>query len=300
MSSKNYLKNILTLLILLALISFQGLQGWAQNKQELKKQPLPEISAKVSDKISLTTVRIACNQEEKLGTGAIVAIEPKGRLLILTACHVVSSNFEETDPNIPLEFYKDIKVKLASELQPVAAIVVPKFVDRANDLAIILTAAPILIDDVISYTHSNKIKTGAIVAAAGFPGTEELTLTAGRYVRPDNKYIVFDAKIDKGCSGGPLIDKKGRMIGLSTFIQKGEEENESYATNIDLIASIVDKWLNYIKLNKRWQLKEDRPIYKNPIFISGGLLAATGTAIIASGILAKEDEGKFPLPPGRP
>ncbi|UCE08101.1 MAG: hypothetical protein JSW07_08775, partial [bacterium] len=119
--------------------------------------------------------------------------------------------------------------------------------------------------------------------------------------RSENKYLVFDAKIDQGSSGGPLIDKKGRMIGLSTFIVQGEEANEGYATHIDIIASIVDKWLNDVRLTKKWQLKEDKPIYKKPIFIIGGTLVTTSAILVASGIFSKEKaEGEFPLPPGRP
>lgn len=300
MFSKNDLKNIVRLLILLALISFQGIHSQAQETQEPKKQPLPEISSKVYNKISPATVKILCNQREKIGTGAIVAITEKSEAIIMTACHVVTSNWiDAADPDIQLEFYQDIQVRIASELKPVAATMIEKFVDRENDLALIVTKTPVSEESVINYANSDKVKPGEIVAAAGFPGTEELNLTVGRVIRR-GKYLIFDAKIDEGCSGGPLIDKKGRMIGLSTFIQKADTKDEGYATPINLITTVVDSWLGDIKLKTRWLLEKDKSLFKNPLFISGAVVSV-GAILYVSGVFSGDGkEGEFPLPVGRP
>jgi S1-C subfamily serine protease len=300
MSSKNYLKSILIPLILLALISFQGIHGWAQEKQKPRKQPLPEISSKVYNKISPTTVKILCNQGEKIGTGAIVAITKKGEAIIMTACHVVTSNWiDAADPDIQLEFYQDIQVKFVSELKPVDAAVIAKFVDRENDLALIVTKTPVGEESVISYANSDKVKPGEIVAAAGFPATDELNLTVGRITRRE-KYIIFDAKIAEGCSGGPLIDKKGRMIGLSTHIIESYIEDEGYATPINLITTVVDSWLNNLKLKTKWQLENDKSFFKSPLFISSAVVS-TGAILYLSGAFSGNGkEGEFPMPVGRP
>ena len=67
--------------------------------------------------------------------------------------------------------------------------------------------------------YTLKATPGQKVAAVGYPFTDELKLTVGRFVQPVANYLLFDAKLEAGNSGGPLIDEKGRMIGLSIYIQ---------------------------------------------------------------------------------
>jgi S1-C subfamily serine protease len=190
-------------------------------------------------------------------------------------------------------------MKIASELKPIDCDVIEKFVDRENDLAIISTKLPVVEESVISYSNSDKVKPGEIVIAAGFPGTEKLNLTVGRVMRRE-KYLIFDAKIDEGCSGGPLIDKKGRMIGLSTYIQKSDIEAEGYATPINLITTVVDSWLGDIKLKTRWRLEKDKSLFINPLFISGAVVSV-GAILYVSGVFSGGGkEGEFPMPEGRP
>jgi S1-C subfamily serine protease len=297
MSVKNFKIGILKVFMLASFFFFQNFNGWTQEQRAQDSRFLPEISSKVYDKVSPATVKILCNQGEKIGTGAIVAITEKGHAIILTACHVVSSNFEEPDKDLPLEIYENIQVKIASELKPIDCDVIEKFVDRENDLAIISTKLPVVEESVISYANSDKVKPGEIVVAAGFPGTDELNLTVGRIIRRE-KYLIFDAKIDEGSSGGPLIDKKGRMIGLSTYIQKSDIEQEGYATPINLITTVVDSWLNSVKLKVRWQ--KDKSIFKSPLFISGAIASASAILYVSGVFSGGGKEGEFPMPEGRP
>lgn len=279
-----------TFIIVIFLLS-HSLIGWAQKKD------FPEMPSKVYNQVSAVTVKIICGEGEKTGSGAIIGITENGRALVLTACHVITQNFEETDPDIALQFYKKIEIKMEDQLQPVPATIVPRLVDRANDLALIATNGPVLVPRVISYTRSDKVKPGQKVAALGYPQTEELSLTVGRITRTDPKYLVFDAAISTGSSGGPLVDARGRMIGLSTFIAQQEGVDEGYATNMNLVISIVEGWLQRIKLKKKWQFEKDGSILASPWFI-GGVVASAGTGIF---VLANSGGAQgFPLPPGRP
>ena len=298
MSVKNFKIELLKIFMLTSFFFFQNFNGWTQEQRAQDSQPLPEISSKVYEKVSPATVKIICNQGEKIGTGTIVAITEKGEAVILTACHVVTSNWiDAADPDIQLEFYQDIQIRTASELKPVAAAVIEKFVDKANDLAMISTKSPVGEESVISYANSDKVKPGEIVVAAGFPGTDELNLTVGRIIRRE-KYLIFDAKIDEGSSGGPLIDKKGRMIGLSTYIQKSDIEEEGYATPINLITTVVDSWLNSVKLKVRW--RKEKSIFKSPLFISGAIISASAILYVSGVFSGDGEEGEFPMPVGRP
>ena len=106
----------------------------------------------------------------------------------------------------------------------------------------------------------------------------------------------FNAEIALGNSGGPLIDKAGRMVGMVTFI----EEGRGYALQMNLVLSIVEVWLKRIRLEKKWQHQRYATTwertYKDLGFIAGE--AAILGGIVALTVLSKDDA--FPLPPSRP
>ncbi|MCI0694707.1 serine protease [candidate division KSB1 bacterium] len=290
----------------LGFIFFSRVTSQAQTRSaSIKKEALPDMPAKVYEKVAPATVKIFCDQGRKTGSGVIIGVTEKGRVLILTACHVVATNFGETDPDIGLEFYKDIVIKTNTDVKPVRAGVLPSFVDRTNDLALLTTTEPVAVKKVISYNRTDKINPGAKVAAFGYPQSDKLSQTVGRITRLESKYLVFDAKISPGNSGGPLVDKHGRMIGVSTFVEGGKD---GYAVNIDLVLSVVEKWFRGVKLKARWEYQKygttTERIYKDWRFIAGETLLVGG-GLFASGVLANNKDGTtnadlFPKPQGRP
>ena len=242
-------KSSLSLIVFLALIS-QSLNSRGEEKD------LPKMPAKAYNNVSPVTVKIICNQGEKTGSGVIVGITPYGRALILTACHVVAKEFGP-DFEKELEFYENLAVKIPKEVEPLPGNIIMGFVDRANDLVLLVTKTPTVQNNVISYTL--KATPGQKVAAVGYPFTDELKLTVGRFVQPVSNYLLFDAKLEVGNSGGPLIDEKGRMIGLSTFKTEALED-EGYALNMKLVASVVEGWLQRLLLKKKWKLEKGRAV----------------------------------------
>jgi len=117
---------------------------WSQEKN-LSKRP-----AKAYNNVSPATVKIICNQGVKTGSGVIVGITPYGRALILTASHVVAKEFGQDLEE--LEFYEKLAVKIQKEVQPLPANIIRGFVDRANDLVLLVTKTPSFQNHVISYT----------------------------------------------------------------------------------------------------------------------------------------------------
>lgn len=114
----------------------------------------------------------------------------------------------------------------------------------------------------------------------------------------NGNYLVFDDEIAPGSSGGPLVDNFGRMVGLSMSTL----ENESYALNINLVATIVNNWLKTAKLRKKWHYSEDIPFWK--MFYKNKYFIATEGAVTIGFIYlltrnGKEDKkfGKPPMPP---
>ncbi|MFQ5823328.1 MAG: serine protease [bacterium] len=255
------------------------------------------MPANVFNKVAPVTVKIICENGEKEGSGSIIGITNEGRALILTACHVVTTNFEETDPDIPLEFYQNIKVKIKAEARLLQGRVIEQFIDRDNDLALITTIDPVSEKRVISYNFSRDLKPGQKVAAIGFPQTGEHTQTVGRIIRTEGNYLVFDAKIATGSSGGPLIDKYGRMIGLSKFILGYDE---GYAIHMDLVSSVVNAWLQKTRLNKKWKRQKygkfTHRFYQDPKFIVGEVVIAGALGYN----FLRPTEPDLPGPPGFP
>ena len=287
---------------LFAFLLFVPLQnGWPQTEGA----PSSDMPAKVFNKVSPVTVKIILNGGEKVGSGSIVAITRSGlrlggQALILTACHVVATNFEmaAADPDLPLSFYDTLEAKISGELSSIPAKVLLQFVDRSNDIALIMTEYLTMSDRVISYVNSDMVKPGQKVAAFGFPETDQLSQTVGRITRVQGNYLVFDAAIAPGSSGGPLIDDSGRMIGVSTYTIA----NEGYGLNINLVSTVINRWLSGVRVDKAWEYKEDFPLwqrfYKDWRFVAGEALLLG----FAAAMLLQPDSGPqdLPEPPALP
>jgi serine protease Do len=149
---------------------------------------------------------------QSLGSGVIV--DPKG--YIITNSHVV-------------EGATKIKVGLKEGQQYTAQIIAA---DSLSDIAVIK------IEGAREFPYSKigdakSLKVGDWVLAIGSPFGLEQTVTAGIIsatgrVFPDpttnmamlfNDYLQTDAAINPGNSGGPLVNLKGEVVGINTFIQ---------------------------------------------------------------------------------
>jgi S1-C subfamily serine protease len=103
-------------------------------------------------------------------------------------------------------------------------------VDPTNDLAVIGLNADVDLPNPIMLADSGNLRVGQFVVAIGNPFGLERTLTTGvisalgRVIQSpeDNRFIgeaiQTDAPINPGNSGGPLLDLKGRVIGVNSQI----------------------------------------------------------------------------------
>jgi S1-C subfamily serine protease len=102
--------------------------------------------------------------------------------------------------------------------------------DPTNDLAVIGLNANVDLPEPMVLGDSGKLRVGQFVVAIGNPFGLERTLTTGvisalgRVIQSpeDNRFIgeaiQTDASINPGNSGGPLLDLKGRVIGVNSQI----------------------------------------------------------------------------------
>ena len=99
--------------------------------------------------------------------------------------------------------------------------------DKATDLAVLKIVAPGLSQ--IEVVSSDSLRTGDLAFAVGYPLGLDQTLTMGvvsglgRSGMGDRieDYIQTDAAVNSGNSGGPLLDSRGRLIGINTSILSG-------------------------------------------------------------------------------
>ncbi len=126
-------------------------------------------------------------------------------------------------------------------------------VDPNSDVAVLRISAPA--DDLVPlvFGDSSRLRVGQRVFAIGNPFGLERTLSTGiiasldrslpnrRTSRTFKQMIQIDAAINPGNSGGPLLDSRGRMIGMNMAIasKTGESAGVGFAMPINTIARVV-------------------------------------------------------------
>lgn len=99
--------------------------------------------------------------------------------------------------------------------------------DKATDIAVLKIEAKGLSQ--VQTVDSDTLRTGDLAFAVGYPLGLDQTLTMGvisglnRSGMGDaiEDYIQTDAAVNSGNSGGPLLDSRGRLIGINTSILSG-------------------------------------------------------------------------------
>jgi S1-C subfamily serine protease len=124
--------------------------------------------------------------------------------------------------------------------------------DSINDVAIIKIDAPPEMLIPVPFGDSSRLRVGQSVFAIGNPFGLERTLTTGvvsslnRTLPARNHHslksiIQIDAAINPGNSGGPLLDSRGRLIGMNMAIasRTGQSSGVGFAIPINTIARVV-------------------------------------------------------------
>jgi len=162
-------------------------------------------------------------------TGSGFIIHPDG--YIVTNNHVVEN---ATDIRVKLEDGKEFKATVVGR-------------DPKTDLALIKIDAKNL--PVAPFGDSDKIDVGEPVMAIGNPFGLDATVTTGIVSAkgrvlgegPYDDFIQTDASINRGNSGGPLINIHGEVIGINTaiFSPSGGSVGIGFATPINQAKAIL-------------------------------------------------------------
>ena len=126
--------------------------------------------------------------------------------------------------------------------------------DASTDLAVLDVDAPASVLTPLRLGDSSEVEVGDAVVAIGSPFGLEQTVTSGivsaldRQMTAPNEFsindsIQTDAAINHGNSGGPLLDARGRVIGVNAQIESesGGNDGVGFAIPSNTVRSIVSQ-----------------------------------------------------------
>jgi S1-C subfamily serine protease len=167
------------------------------------------VIVRIAETLRPAVVNLRAGKGRESGSGSGVLFTPDG--FLLTNAHVVRGfNW----PRIRLHDGREIAGRVVG-------------IDPWTDLAVVQAEANSL--PFAELGDSAKLRVGQLVVAVGSPFGFESTVTAGvvsalgRTLRTLTGHLVdnviqTDAALNPGNSGGPLVDSRGRVIGINTAI----------------------------------------------------------------------------------
>ena len=198
-------------------------------------EPDEQINISVYEKINPAIVAIDAQTDDGIsaGTGCIVTSDG----LILTGSHVIDN-------------CKSVEVTMYNG-QVYKAQVVSKM-GKNKDLAL-LKIKPKSQLNTIKFGDSADIKVGQKVLAIGNPFGFSGTLTQGIISRIDyakNK-IQTDAAINPGCSGGPLLNSSGEVIGINQSIYNPDNNISNIGIGFAIPINDAKKFIETTRITQK-------------------------------------------------
>lgn len=229
---------------LLQLIDAAGLDFAERRNIEVYERVSPSV-------VNINTqvmVRTYFNVIPEEGSGSGFVLDTEGH--ILTNYHVIENATQ-------------ILVSFGDEVQTSATIV---GTDEGNDLAVLQIDPTVTTLHPVTLGSSSDLQVGQWAIAIGNPfGQFDRTLTTGvisalnRTLDSDSGQtltgvIQTDAAINRGNSGGPLLDSSGRVIGINTAIYStsGTNAGVGFAVPVDTIKRVVSDLLTLGYYRRPW------------------------------------------------
>ena len=225
----------------LLLVPFAGPGASAQQKPVPYADPLERVNESIdalTRKVWPSVVQIQVNsygtredgnpgeasvvsRQRSVGSGFVVDADG----YIMTNAHVVA-NAQRVQVLLPPA---QADGSLATALSPRMNVVAARIVGLSSELDIALLKVDGLKLPALELATYSKLRQGETVFAFGSPAGLRQTLTHGmvsavaRQIDPDSPliYVQTDAPINPGNSGGPLVNVRGEVVGMNTFIMSG-------------------------------------------------------------------------------
>lgn len=193
------------------------------------------INITVYEQISPAIVAIEAQVSDGVSAGTGCVISPDG--MILTGSHVIDNA-------------KEIEVTTYNG-QTYKAKFIAQVSSKNKDLAI-LKINPDKPLKTVSFGDSEEVKVGQKVLTIGNPFGFSNTLTQGIISRIDyvkNRFQT-DAAINPGCSGGPLLNSTGEVIGISQSIYNPDHNISNIGIGFAIPSNEAVKFISSVDKKK--------------------------------------------------
>jgi serine protease Do len=191
---------------------------------------------------------------EETGSGVIIKSTKRLGYFVVTNRHVIIDAMPNTESiSINLNDGRVLKPKRVWE-------------DRYSDIAIMEVEANNL--RTARWGDSDQLDIGNVVLACGSPFGLSQSMTMGiisargrssvgigqRAGVLNQDFLQTDAAINPGNSGGPLIDLRGRLVGINTAIASTHGGNEGIGFSIpsNLVRTVVDQLLEHGEVRRAY------------------------------------------------
>jgi serine protease Do len=241
-----------------------------------------EVSTRVTPSVVHVEAIVKVNDRRNEVTGSGVIVDAEGR--ILTNHHVVEKA-EKVTVTVP-----GVKGKIPARIVGT---------DKQTDVALLRIAPPPGIA-AAALGSSAEVRVGQWVLAVGNPygldGTVSLGIVSakGRNLGiPDliNDFIQTDAMIDRGSSGGPLVDLEGRVVGINS---RGQGRGIGFTIPIDTALDVM-KQLDAGQVERGWLGIGIQP-FDRDLAAYFGVPEATG--VVVSSVTPRSPAAEAGLAPG--
>jgi serine protease Do len=208
------------------------------------------------------------------GSGTIVS-RVGDAYYVLTNYHVVEDTYQV-----------DVQLSDKTDLKGIVV-----GTDPLTDIAVVRISSPKLSDrNIVAMGDSNQVKVGDWALAVGTPYGFEQTLTVGvvsalhrELTEEDSDYpdlIQTDAAINRGNSGGPLLDVEGEIVGVNAAIASptGGSVGLGFAIPINVARDVFNDLVSSGRVVRGWigvGVQEMTPVLKEFYSAKGGVLVVS-------------------------
>ncbi|MBQ7287484.1 MAG: trypsin-like peptidase domain-containing protein [Candidatus Gastranaerophilales bacterium] len=230
----NYIKTKFAILLLIIATLFNlNVNSFSFEYNSQEEKSIIEIYEKTLP--SIVSIEADIDRGTSGGTGCIISKSG----IILTSSHVIE---DANNITVTTNSGKEYNAKILAILK------------NRNDLALIkidtkenLTLA--------KFGNSDDIKVGQRVLTIGCPFGFKDTLTTGIISRIDHERnkIQTDAAINPGCSGGPLLNLKGEIIGINQSIYNPDNNRSNIGIGFALPSNYAIQFIT--KVDKKLSSK---------------------------------------------
>lgn len=250
------------------LVCCLALTGVVSNQSQVLAQTITKIPDEIHGRAAQAVVKVVAGEQQRIGAGIVIGKTRNGALIILTS-NVLITGFET-----------QLAVQLGQTTSAVPAqIITPNW--RNRDLVLLATRSPLPgAAPALDYGRSDQVTRGDDVSVLGFSSTSFLSQNSGEVANVAVEKLQLNFSIASGQEGGPVLDQKGRVIGIA--LAGGEEQGA--AISIDLVRIMLEGWLGKSNLAENWQEGKDKRGWHGWI-LGVILISAAGAAIGASGVL---------------